>query len=257
MAVVTLVFDGPRACHRLDRPCPDGLIGAEGTAVALGRRRPVRPPGIVPTNDDRAVRGHQAGAAGVGSPGARARAQNPQRPRPVDPRLLLHEAPEPDPTRGHAHPQATANEDPRRERASPGEPPAEGDGRRVGRRGEAGQGGCRQPAERELRNGRNRAVVQPADAGWGAGSIETNRLPAEAWNLTVPAVRANSVSSPPFPTPAPGWTRVPRWRTMIEPAVTVCPAKLFTPSRLDAESRPFREEPPPFLCAMTTEGSRR
>ena len=33
-------------------------------------------------------------------------------------------------------------------------------------------------------------------------------------------VVAKSVSSPPLPTPRPGWIFVPRWRTMIEPAVT-------------------------------------
>ena len=43
----------------------------------------------------------------------------------------------------------------------------------------------------------------------------------------------------------------PRWRTMIEPAGTVCPEKLFTPSRFDLESRPLRDDPPPFLCAIS------
>src|SRR6476469_9052317 len=37
---------------------------------------------------------------------------------------------------------------------------------------------------------------------------------------------------------------------MIEPAVTVWPANTFTPSRWAAESRPFFEEPRPFLCAI-------
>ena len=32
--------------------------------------------------------------------------------------------------------------------------------------------------------------------------------------------RANSVSSPPRPTPSPGWNLVPRWRTRISPALT-------------------------------------
>src|SRR5919197_1429894 len=53
-----------------------------------------------------------------------------------------------------------------------------------------------------------------------------------------------------MPTPAPGLKRVPRWRTMISPPVTVWPAKTFTPRRLAFESRPLREEPRPFLCAM-------
>src|SRR3954468_21485899 len=37
---------------------------------------------------------------------------------------------------------------------------------------------------------------------------------------------------------------------MIEPACTGWPAKTFTPSRLAAESRPFLDEPRPFLCAI-------
>src|SRR5688572_20772866 len=55
-----------------------------------------------------------------------------------------------------------------------------------------------------------------------------------------------------MPTPAPGLKRVPRWRTMISPPVTVWPAKTFTPRRLAFESRPLRLEPRPFLCAMAS-----
>src|SRR5579884_3264908 len=58
------------------------------------------------------------------------------------------------------------------------------------------------------------------------------------------------VSSFPIPTPSPGLKRVPRWRTMISPPVTVCPANTFTPRRLECESRPLRDEPNPFLCAI-------
>src|SRR5947209_262212 len=58
------------------------------------------------------------------------------------------------------------------------------------------------------------------------------------------------VSSLPIPVPSPGLKRVPRWRTMISPPVTVWPAKTFTPRRLAFESRPLREEPSPFLCAI-------
>src|SRR6478672_9280163 len=53
-----------------------------------------------------------------------------------------------------------------------------------------------------------------------------------------------------MPTPSPGRKRVLRWRTMISPPVTAWPAKTFTPRRLALESRPLREEPRPFLCAM-------
>src|SRR3954462_3382521 len=54
-----------------------------------------------------------------------------------------------------------------------------------------------------------------------------------------------------MPTPSPGWKRVPRWRTMISPPVTVWPANTFTPRRLAFESRPLREEPRPFFCALS------
>src|SRR5260370_5764054 len=35
------------------------------------------------------------------------------------------------------------------------------------------------------------------------------------------------------------------------PAFTSCPPNLLTPSLCPCESRPFVEDPPPFLCAMT------
>src|SRR3954465_16068598 len=54
-----------------------------------------------------------------------------------------------------------------------------------------------------------------------------------------------------MPAPSPGLKRLPRWRTMISPPVTVCPAKTFTPRRLALESRPLRLEPRPFLCAIS------
>src|SRR5512134_2333112 len=38
---------------------------------------------------------------------------------------------------------------------------------------------------------------------------------------------------------------------MIDPAVTCCPPKRFTPRRLLWLSRPFRELPTPFLCAIS------
>src|SRR5947209_1973673 len=37
---------------------------------------------------------------------------------------------------------------------------------------------------------------------------------------------------------------------MISPPVTAWPAKTLTPSRLAFESRPLRDEPRPFLCAI-------
>src|SRR5262249_3307107 len=58
-------------------------------------------------------------------------------------------------------------------------------------------------------------------------------------------------SSLPRPTFSPGKNLVPRCRTRIDPPVTNCPANAFTPSRCELESRPLREEPCPFLCAMS------
>src|SRR5215813_1347822 len=72
-----------------------------------------------------------------------------------------------------------------------------------------------------------------------------------SWNSTTPVTLANSVSSLPQPTLSPGLILVPRWRTMIDPPGTSCPPKTFTPSRCALESRPFRELPNPFLCAIS------
>src|SRR5687767_15028788 len=58
-----------------------------------------------------------------------------------------------------------------------------------------------------------------------------------------------------MPVPGPGLKRVPRWRTMISPPVTVWPANSFTPRYLGFESRPLRLEPRPFLCAMRCSAS--
>src|SRR4051812_12306230 len=69
-------------------------------------------------------------------------------------------------------------------------------------------------------------------------------------NTTVPSRLAKIVSSRPMPVPGPGRKRVPRCLTMIVPAVTPWPAKTFTPSIFGLESRPFRDEPSPFLCAI-------
>ena len=45
---------------------------------------------------------------------------------------------------------------------------------------------------------------------------------------------------------------MPRWRTTIIPALISWPSKILTPSRFDSESRPFLEEPSPFLCAISS-----
>ena len=79
--------------------------------------------------------------------------------------------------------------------------------------------------------------ARPRSRGRG-GPWRTARCPARV---------AKIVSSRPRPTPSPGLKRVPRWRTMISPPLTVWPAKTFTPRRLAFESRPLRLDPRPFL----------
>src|ERR1700754_2545166 len=69
------------------------------------------------------------------------------------------------------------------------------------------------------------------------------------WKETFPGRVAKIVWSRPRPTPSPGQKRVPRWRTMISPPWTCWPANTLTPSIFGFDSRPFREEPRPFLCA--------
>src|SRR3974377_15828 len=61
---------------------------------------------------------------------------------------------------------------------------------------------------------------------------------------------ANSVWSLPMPTLRPGCHLVPRWRARMLPATTDCPPNSLMPRRRPAESRPLREEPPAFLCAI-------
>src|SRR6185437_6679455 len=43
---------------------------------------------------------------------------------------------------------------------------------------------------------------------------------------------------------------VPRWRTRMLPASTASPPNFLMPRRLPSVSRPLRDEPPAFLCAM-------
>src|SRR5437763_17054630 len=76
---------------------------------------------------------------------------------------------------------------------------------------------------------------------------ETVRRSPLVLNVSVPSRLAKIVSSLPIPVPGPGRTRVPRWRTMIIPALTTCPSNSLTPRRWAFGSRPLREEPRPFL----------
>src|SRR5436190_4794624 len=77
--------------------------------------------------------------------------------------------------------------------------------------------------------------------------MSTYLRPLRSANFTEPLAFANSVSSPPRPTFSPGWNLVPRWRTMMAPAVTTVPSYTFTPRRWALESRPLRVEPPPLV----------
>src|SRR5260370_27982497 len=53
-----------------------------------------------------------------------------------------------------------------------------------------------------------------------------------------------------MPTRSPGWNSVPSCRTMMLPGMTISPPNSLTPSRRPALSRPLREEPLAFLCAI-------
>src|SRR6185295_6614121 len=86
--------------------------------------------------------------------------------------------------------------------------------------------------------------------GQVTGSTSTTLRPLRSPNLTAPSTSENSVSSPPIPTFLPGWNLVPRWRTMIVPALTLVPPNAFTPRRWALESRPLRVEPPPLVFDM-------
>src|SRR5258706_3370239 len=86
---------------------------------------------------------------------------------------------------------------------------------------------------------------------YDASLMLTNRpIRPRSRNSTTPVILANNVSSLPQPTFSPGFRRVPRCRTMMEPPGTNWPPKTFTPRRCALESRPFLELPSPFLCAI-------
>src|SRR5215510_10704456 len=74
-------------------------------------------------------------------------------------------------------------------------------------------------------------------------------------NFTTPSINAKSVSSFPRPTLLPGFHLVPRCRAMMLPPSTRSPPNFFNPNRCACESRPFRDEPTPFLCAIETPNS--
>src|ERR1044071_5667648 len=53
-----------------------------------------------------------------------------------------------------------------------------------------------------------------------------------------------------MPTLLPACQVVPPSRAMMLPASTLSPPAVFKPRRRPAESRPLREDPPAFLCAI-------
>src|SRR5262249_27823131 len=76
--------------------------------------------------------------------------------------------------------------------------------------------------------------------------------PRAPWSSkrTRPLTFAKIVSSLPRPALSPGRKRRPRCRTMMVPPLTRLPSCALTPSRCEFESRPLRELPCPFLCAI-------
>jgi len=102
-------------------------------------------------------------------------------------------------------------------------------------------------AQSRSANGRDYSITS-------IGSTITN-FPIEPLfrNLIRPVIFAKSVSSLPRPTLSPGFTRVPRCRTMMVPPGTICPPNALNPSRCAFESRPFREVSLPFfMCHRST-----
>src|SRR5262249_23278509 len=104
------------------------------------------------------------------------------------------------------------------------------------------------PAARDCRE--SRPVVEHESSY--ASTTEMKRRSPLVRNATLPSRIAKIVSSLPIPVPGPGRKRVPRWRTRIIPDETSWPANIFTPSICGFESRPFRDEPNPFLCAISS-----
>src|SRR6185369_10314762 len=102
-----------------------------------------------------------------------------------------------------------------------------------------------------LVNGRARVSQPRADRIQFVGFTETKvRPPVVCLKETVPSALANKVWSLPMPTLTPGWNLVPRWRTRMLPASTSSAPNFLTPRRRPAVSRPLRDEPPAFLCAI-------
>src|SRR3954451_13727581 len=114
-------------------------------------------------------------------------------------------------------------------------------------------GGRHRPTPVLLQIGRRRY-----SAATGNGCTEICTLPsARRANVTVPSTSAKMVWSRPRPTFLPGCHLVPRWRTRMLPGITASPPNFLTPRRLPAVSRPLRELPPAFLCAMVGAPGRR
>src|SRR3712207_2254459 len=117
---------------------------------------------------------------------------------------------------------------------------------------------CQLLLKRHERTGRGPCAREAdrSSAQASTAEMETTLRPRRVPKVTAPGSSANSVSSPPRPTPRPGWKWVPRWRTMISPAFTTWPPKRLTPRRCAFESRPLREDEAPFLCAMSSSALR-
>ena len=95
------------------------------------------------------------------------------------------------------------------------------------------------------------AKPAPAKAAAPAKGERVAGMPKDYEELTVAGIAEAAPGwRRPMPVPSPGRKRVPRWRTRIIPAFTVWPSKIFTPSIFGFESRPFRDDPRPFLCAI-------
>ena len=85
---------------------------------------------------------------------------------------------------------------------------------------------------------------------FSAGDQIRRRERAGPGTAPFPRPRRRACSLGPCRRSAPGKNFVPHCRTRIEPGLAVWPAYIFTPRYCGLLSRPFLEEPCPFLCAM-------
>ena len=110
----------------------------------------------------------------------------------------------------------------------------------------------------EARHWANATSLRYATGSRPRGSVarsdhvyEAPALAAAEFHVTLGKCEQGVVAAPPDIVHR-GGNRVPRWRTMMDPAETVVPSKTLTPRRCARESRPLRVEPPPLVLDIVS-----